>query len=179
MVSHPVFQLQHPDEPQAEEPVRRVLHMVLLMAVRDRAKCLRFAPCDSGLRMFYCTPYPDESLGWFELVPAPAALWEPIQAILRESGQRWSSSPEPTRRSILGRLVGPRSSGDSIEEYTGTLTHALGSYRCAWSFQLHLHHSRSDAILVPNFDAAHIPLADEWFGWICGPAGCIEFPPSR
>jgi hypothetical protein len=163
-----MFQLQHPDDPKAEEPARRLLHMVLLMAARDRAKCLRFEPGASGLRMFYCAPDNDESLGWFELVPAPAALWEPIQAILRESGQRLSSNPDPMRRSILGRLVGPRSSGDSVEEY-----------RCAWSFQLHLHHSRSDAILVPNFDAAHVPLANEWFGWICGPAGCIEFPPSR
>lgn len=154
------------DEANADWPPRKLLHIVLLMSVRDRAKCLRLEPRGPNLHMFYCAPDNEDLFQWFEMVPAPMLVWKPIVTILREHGTKVDGPPEfesdwTGSSSFLRRTIGRFHSNPDVHRFIGSFEHSIDYYRCRWVFQLHLHRERSDAILVPDLELGAESYAGE------------------
>jgi hypothetical protein len=76
-----------PADAPTNRPVRRLLVLVLLMAIRDRANQVRFCLHPDQMSLWYRV---DGT--WHELVPPPAAIWPGLVAEVRRLGR--FASPE-------------------------------------------------------------------------------------
>lgn len=164
----------------ASEPaIRKLLHLVLLMAARDRARCCRFEPSSTVLQMWYCCPGDNGELTWFALVPPPPTFWEPLVTVFRESCE---VAPLPgwfdgRNRGTRARLVGwfeKKPPACDAYPYFGTLVQELETYRCEWSLLLDTRRPIPSAIMIPMSDYPDVETATDLLKQLMRPDGTLH-----
>lgn len=150
---------------------RRLLHAVILMAVRDAARVIRFEPDSTQLQMWYFAEpniegEPRRKEQWFLLAPVPVSCWSEIVEIVRSAGD--------DVRALCGWWTQPDGSvGPAVE--AGRLTHRLGAYQSDWAVLLDTRPGSPHMVL----SAVGAKVSPEYlFGLgdtVLGPGGAIEW----
>jgi hypothetical protein len=89
-----------PADAPTDRPIRRLLILVLLMAMRDKADQIRFNYAPDLLSLWYRV---DGT--WYELVPPPAMIWPGIVAEFRQMSRLVSPELGTGWRSAVRRLI--------------------------------------------------------------------------
>jgi hypothetical protein len=163
-----------------EPAVRKLLHFVLLMAARDRARAFRFEPSSALLQMWYCCPSEEGTLSWYTLVPVESpALWEQLVAVFRETCEflplpGWFDERDRGLFARFGGLFGKKTPTSEAYPHCTTLVHQIGTYRDEWSLLLDTRRSIPSALLIPMSERPDSDTAGDLLTKLLGRDGTVE-----
>ena len=129
------------DELRQGPAIPRLLHLVILMALRDNGTAIRIQGTTADMRMFYFCPNSDNAeWTWYELVPPPVSLWPhmvkcvqdvstihirdeyPLKPSKPPPNSWWSRSSQPPQESITFQM--------------GLVQHRIENCTSVWAVQI-------------------------------------------
>jgi hypothetical protein len=145
-----MLEYRTPEELERESPALRLLHVMILMAIRDNATILRFEPVADDLQIWYNAPadLPGSRRIWFMFLPAPRSAWPAIIQAIRSYG-------DDVRPLKYFENAANLPDGPCIE--VGRLTYQIGEYASVWSILLDTRAVSTNLILAASDSTGTLP----------------------